>query len=224
MIPLHDNNPTKTFPFYTIGIIFICVLTFLWQVSLPESAQKNVVYALGTVPALLFDKNSIFGNNTFIPPSLTAITSMFLHGGWMHLLGNMLYLWIFGNNIEDKLGHTRFLIFYIAIGIIAVLSHALPNPASTIPMIGASGAISGILGAYLLLFPKAKVLVLLPLGFIAPIFRISAFYVLGFWFVIQILNSVFIDSSDGGVAWGAHVGGFVAGIILLPFFRLGLKK
>lgn len=224
MIPLHDNNPTERFPFFTIGIIGICVAVFLWQISLPAASQQNVVYALGTVPALLFDRNSIFGSNTFIPPSFTLITSMFLHGGWMHLLGNMLYLWIFGNNIEDVLGHSRFLVFYIVIGLIAVMSHALPNPTSTLPMIGASGAISGILGAYLLLFPKAKVLVLIPLGFIAPIVRIPALYVLGFWFVMQIASSVLSDSSGGGVAWGAHVGGFVAGIILLPFFRLGLKK
>lgn len=224
MIPLHDNNPTERFPFFTIGLIFICVLVFFWQLSLPAETQQDVIYALGTVPALLFDKNSIFGNNTFIPPSFTLITSMFLHGSWMHLLGNMLYLWIFGNNIEDELGHSRFLMFYILVGLVAVMSHALPNPNLTIPMIGASGAISGILGAYLLLFPKARVLVLIPLGFIAPVMRISALYVLGFWFVMQIASSLLSDSSAGGVAWGAHVGGFVAGIVLLPFFRIGLKK
>lgn len=224
MIPLHDNNPTEIFPFFTIGIIVVCVFVFLWQISLPEASQQNVVYALGTIPALLFDKNSMLGSNTFIPPSLTLFTSMFLHGGWMHLLGNMLYLWIFGNNIEDELGHSRFLIFYIAVGLVAVFSHALPNPTSTLPMIGASGAISGVLGAYLVLFPKAKVLVLIPLGFIAPLIRIPALLVLGFWFVMQIISSVLSDGSGGGVAWGAHVGGFVAGIVLLPFFRLGLKK
>jgi membrane associated rhomboid family serine protease len=224
VIPLHDNIPTNRFPFFTIGLIFICILVFLWQVSLSPESQQNAIYALGAVPALLFDKNSIFGNNTFIPPSWTLVTSMFLHGGWMHLLGNMLYLWIFGNNIEDVLGHKRFLAFYILAGLIAALSHALPNPASTLPMIGASGAISGILGAYLLLFPKAKVLVLIPLGFIAPIVRIPALLVLGAWFLIQIISSLLSDSTGGGVAWGAHVGGFVAGIILLPFFRIGLKK
>ena len=224
MIPLHDNNPTETFPFLTIGIIVVSVLVFIWQISLHESAQQSVAYSLGTVPALLFDGPQINISNLLAPSSLTLFTSMFLHGGWMHLLGNMLYLWIFGNNIEDTLGHKRFLIFYIMAGLAAALSHALLNPASTLPMIGASGAISGILGAYLVLFPKAKILVAIPLGIFIPVIRIPAIYVLGFWFILQIINSVLIDTSGGGVAWGAHIGGFVAGIILLPFFRLGLKK
>lgn len=224
MIPLHDNIPTERFPLLTIGIIATCVLVFLWQNSLSPSGQQNIAYTLGTVPAHLFDHRGTYTRSIFIPPVLTLFTSMFLHGGWLHLLGNMLYLWIFGNNIEDVLGHGRFLLFYFLAGLVAVLSHALPNPASTVPMIGASGAISGILGAYLLLFPKARILVLIPLGFIAPVIRISALLVLGLWFVMQILNSVFSGTTAGDVAWGAHVGGFVAGIILLPLFRIGLKK
>jgi len=224
VIPLHDNNPTETFPFLTIGIIVISTLVFIWQISLPENAQQSVAYSLGAIPALLFDGPKINISNLLAPSSLTLFTSMFLHGGWMHLLGNMLYLWIFGNNIEDTLGHKRFLIFYILAGLAAALSHALLNPASTLPMIGASGAISGILGAYLVLFPKARILVLIPLGIFIPVIRIPAVYVLGFWFVLQIFNSVLSDTGGGGIAWGAHIGGFVAGIILLPFFRLGLKK
>ena len=154
-----------------------------------------------------------------MPPTLTVFTSMFMHGGWMHLIGNMLYLWIFGNNIEDSMGHVRFVIFYLLCGVAAVFAQALPNTDSTIPMIGASGAISGVLGAYLLLFPRAHVLVLIPLGFYAHTTRLPAMVVLGFWFLLQLLNSALADPGQGGVAFGAHIGGFIAGMVLLPLFK-----
>jgi membrane associated rhomboid family serine protease len=144
---------------------------------------------------------------------------MFLHGGWMHLIGNMLYLWIFGNNVEDAMGHARFVVFYVLCGIAAALAQALPSPGSTIPMIGASGAISGVLGAYLLLYPRAQVLVLLPLGLFTRLVHLPAVAVLGFWFVLQLINSALAPGDGGGVAWGAHVGGFVAGAALIPFFK-----
>jgi membrane associated rhomboid family serine protease len=153
-----------------------------------------------------------------IPAWATMFTSMFLHGGWMHLIGNMLYLWIFGNNVEDAMGHFRFIVFYLLCGVAAVFAQALPNSESTVPMIGASGAISGVLGAYLLLHPRAQVLVWVPLGFMRPIY-LPAFIVLSFWFVLQLINSAMAPSEGGGVAWGAHIGGFLAGMVLIPFFK-----
>jgi membrane associated rhomboid family serine protease len=144
---------------------------------------------------------------------------MFLHGGWMHLIGNMLYLWIFGNNVEDAMGHVRFVIFYLLCGVAAVFAQALPDATSTIPMIGASGAISGVLGAYLLLYPRAHVLVAIPLGFYMRTMYLPAMVVLGFWFVLQLINSALADPGQGGVAFGAHIGGFVAGMVLLPLFK-----
>lgn len=146
MIPLRDDNPTTLKPVITVALISCCVAAFLWQISYSEDAQQVIVYALGVIPAVLFESATMPEEIAWIPPGLTIITSMFLHGGWGHLIGNMLYLWIFGNNIEDSMGHLRFILFYLICGAAAVLAQALPNPDSEIPMIGASGAISGILG------------------------------------------------------------------------------
>ncbi len=218
MIPLHDDNPTKITPLITVSVIVVCVLVFLWQLSLGENSQAGVV-AFGLIPAVLFNYTQLPPGLDIIPAWTTVFSSMFLHGGWMHLIGNMLYLWIFGNNIEDAMGHKRFILFYLLCGVGAALAQALPNPESVIPMIGASGAISGILGAYLLLFPHAKVLVLVPLGFYITTVRLSAAMVLVFWFVLQMINSLLSAGQQGGVAWGAHIGGFVAGMLLIPFFK-----
>jgi len=219
MIPLHDDNPTRIVPIFTIGLIVLCVLTFLWQLSF-GTAMQNVVYSLGATPAILFGHYDLPAEMVRVPDWMTAITSMFLHGGWMHLLGNMLYLWIFGNNIEDAMGHIRFIIFYLLCGLVALFANALPDTSSTIPMIGASGAISGVLGAYLLLFPRARVLVAIPLGFFIYTIRLPAVWVLGFWFVLQLINTAINTGNEGGgVAWLAHVGGFVAGVVLIPFFK-----
>jgi membrane associated rhomboid family serine protease len=145
---------------------------------------------------------------------------MFLHGGFMHLIGNMLYLWIFGNNIEDAMGHLRFVLFYLVCGVAAAMSHALTDAGSVVPMIGASGAISGVLGAYLLLYPRAHVLVLIPLGFFMRLMYVPAGFVLGLWFLLQLISgSVSVGQGGGGVAWFAHVGGFLAGMILVGFFK-----
>ena len=217
MIPLHDDNPTDTFPFITLSIIASCVLIFLWQLSLGKNMQA-AVYSLGMIPAVLFNFTQLPAELVTVPPIATIFTSMFLHGGWMHLLGNMLFLWIFGNNIEDAMGHGRFVLFYLICGIAAAMTQALPDPQSAIPMVGASGAISGILGAYLVLYPRAKVLVLIPLGFFITTWRIAAGWVLGAWFLIQLFSSLG-DTSAGGVAWGAHVGGFVAGALLVSVFK-----
>lgn len=219
MFPLHDDIPTRSFPFITILLIISCVLIFMWQLSLGKNAQA-AVHILGATPAFIFGYKPYPIEAAFIPVWTTAITSMFLHGSWMHLLGNMLYLWIFGNNIEDIMGKKRFIVFYLLCGIAALMANALPDPHSTIPMIGASGAISGVLGAYLLLFPRARVLVAIPLGIFIHTTRIAAVWVLSFWFVLQIINSMLTAGQEGGgVAWGAHIGGFIAGMVLIPLFK-----
>lgn len=218
MIPLHDDNPVRITPYLTIGLILACVLVFFWQLSLGQ-AEAHLVLALGLIPAVLFDLRQLPPELSLVPPVATVFTSMFLHGGWMHLIGNMLYLWIFGNNIEEAMGRLRFIVFYLVCGVAAALAQALPDPASTIPMIGASGAISGVLGAYLLLYPHARVLVGIPLGFYLHATRIKAGWVLVFWFVFQLLSSALTSGEQGGVAWGAHIGGFVAGMLLVPLFK-----
>ena len=219
MIPLHDDNPTEIFPVLTITFIVICVLVFFWQVSLGSEGNQLAVFRLGLIPAVLLDKVQLPPELVLVPPAATVFTSMFLHGGFMHLAGNMLYLWIFGNNVEDAMGHFRFVLFYTVCGIAAALGQALQNPDSQIPMIGASGAISGVLGAYLLLFPHARVLVLVPLGFFSQLIRLPAVFVLGLWFLIQLISSAMTSADGGGVAWFAHIGGFVAGMLLIPLFK-----
>ncbi len=218
MIPLHDDNPTKTKPYVTIGIIALCVVAFLWQFSLDERAAFAAVVGLGVIPAVLVEGRQLPPELVMVPAWLTLVTSMFLHGGWMHLIGNMLYLWIFGNNIEDSMGHGRFVAFYVVCGFAAAFAHALQDPGSTVPMIGASGAISGVLGAYLLLYPRARVMVLVFLWIYVRIFHLPAMAVLGFWFALQFLNAAVAESGGGGVAWWAHVGGFVAGMALIALF------
>lgn len=220
MIPLHDDNPTDNTPVVTFLFIAACVLVFLYQVSLPQDMGQMFVYQFGAVPAVVFGSATLPPEVQAVPASMSLVTSMFLHGGWMHLIGNMLYLWIFGNNIEDVMGHTRFIIFYVLCGILAALAHAAIDPSSEIPMIGASGAISGVLGAYLLLFPRAQVLVLIPLGFFSRIMYIPAGFVLGLWFLMQVFSGgLSLGSKGGGVAFFAHVGGFLAGMALIGLFK-----
>ncbi len=219
MFPLHDDNPTTRTPFVTVGLIVACSFAFLWQLALGEQGGWRAVVSLGVIPAVLVGGRELAPELALVPAEATVLTSMFLHGGWMHLIGNMLYLWIFGNNIEDSMGHVRFIAFYLLCGAAAAFAQVLPDPASTVPMIGASGAISGVLGAYLLLYPKARVLVLVFLGFFVTTVRIPAMYVLGFWFVLQFFNAAVTDPGQGGVAWWAHVGGFVAGAALILVFR-----
>lgn len=218
MIPLHDDNPTHILPIVTVALIIMCVLIFFWQLAQGMDNPASI-YAFGLIPAVLFDARQLPVELAIVPAWATMLTSMFLHGGWMHLIGNMLYLWIFGNNIEDAMGHIRFIMFYVACGLAAALGQAVPNPTSEIPMVGASGAISGVLGAYLLLYPHAKVLVVLPLGFYITTIRLPAGVVLAFWFVFQIINSYLSADQQGGVAWGAHISGFVAGMLLIPLFK-----
>jgi membrane associated rhomboid family serine protease len=219
VIPLRDDNPVTIKPLVTVALIAACTLVFFWQVSLGPPGFERTVYSLGLIPAVLFDKVRLAPELALVPAEWTLVTSMFLHGGWMHLIGNMLYLWIFGNNIEDAMGHGRFIAFYVLCGLAAALAQALMEPGTEIPMVGASGAISGVLGAYLLLYPHARVQVLLPLGFIMHLMSLPALLVLGFWFVLQLINSAAVTTGEGGTAWFAHLGGFIAGMVLIPFFK-----
>jgi membrane associated rhomboid family serine protease len=220
MIPLHDDNPTTIKPVFTVGFIGACVLVFLYQFSLGPKVGQVLVFQYGAIPAVIFGFESLPSGVQVIPASFTLMTSMFLHGGIMHLIGNMLYLWIFGNNIEDAMGHGRFVLFYLTCGVVAAMSHAMTDTGSVVPMIGASGAISGILGAYLLLYPRAQVLVLIPLGFFTRLMYVPAGFVLGLWFLFQLISgSVSVGQGGGGVAWFAHIGGFLAGMILVGLFK-----
>jgi membrane associated rhomboid family serine protease len=219
MIPLRDDNPSTSKPAVTIALIAMCVLVFLWQFSLGDVGGQRIVYALGVIPAVLLGGQHLPPDLQLVPPSLTVLTSMFMHGGWMHLIGNMLYLWIFGDNVEDSMGHGRYLVFYLLCGVAAALAQALPDPNSEIPMVGASGAISGVLGAYLLLHPHARVLVVVPLGFILQTMRLPAGLVLALWFGLQLLSNVMAPGQGGGVAFRAHIGGFIAGMVLVAVFK-----
>jgi len=225
MIPLKDDVPSSGFPFVTIGLIVLNVLVFLYQASIgmgSERAAEAFIMEFGAVPCRVTGACAVPGD--FPPPIATIFTSMFMHGGLFHVAGNMLYLWIFGDNVEDPLGHGRFLLFYLLSGVAAAAAQIVMNPDSRVPMVGASGAVSGVLGAYLILFPYARVLVLLIFGFFFRIVRWPASIVLGFWIVVQFLNglitvSVAAGGAAGGTAWFAHIGGFLAGIVLLFLMR-----
>ncbi|MEK6748681.1 MAG: rhomboid family intramembrane serine protease [Pseudomonadota bacterium] len=218
MIPLHDDNPTELKPVVTGLFLATSILAFVYQLSL-GTAEDRFIYAFGVIPAVIFEHTGLSPAVAAVPEWLTPFTSMFLHGGWGHLLGNMLYLWIFGNNVEDALGHVRFFFFYFICGVGAVFAHAMLDTYSLIPLIGASGAISGILGAYLLLFPHARVLVAVPLGFAIRTLHLPTRAILVLWFALQVLNSLFAPEGQAGVAWTAHVGGFLLGLVLVIFMR-----
>jgi membrane associated rhomboid family serine protease len=215
-LPLKDDNPTNTFPFVTVGVILANCFVFYHQLTLSLPAGQKFVFQWGAIPYQIVYGEVLYGPGLF-PPVLTLFSSMFLHGGFLHLIGNMLYLWIFGNNIEDTLGHFRFLIFYLLVGLSAALVQVLSDPQSTTPMIGASGAVAGILGAYLLLFPQARILTLMFIFIFIRMIRIPALIVLGFWFLVQLLSIT--SGYETGVAFFAHIGGFVAGLILVKVFQ-----
>jgi len=220
VLPLHDDNPTERPPIVTVTLIVLCVVVFVWQSLAGPVGEQRIAYSLGVIPAVLVGGRELPPELAIIPPAASIFTSMFLHGGFLHLLFNMLYLWIFGNNVEDAMGHVRFVVFYVLCGVAAVYAQALPDPSSTIPMVGASGAISGVLGAYMLLYPHARVLLGLPVGFfIVQLGRFPAGWVLAAWFAMQLVSNQFVDSSQGGVAFRAHIGGFIAGALLIPLFK-----
>jgi membrane associated rhomboid family serine protease len=214
MIPLHDDNPTRRIPWLTMLLIAANSVIFAIEASMGTEELNSFLLQWAFVPQRFFA-------SPLSPDQLiTFVASLFLHGGWLHLIGNMLFLWIFGNNIEDRLGVVRFGLFYLACGIAATLAQAFASPAASIPMVGASGAIAGVLGAYLLLYPRARVVTVIPIFFYIEVAALPAAFVIGFWFVLQLaqgVGSLGALGTEGGVAWWAHVGGFVAGLIaILP--------
>ncbi len=214
MIPLRDDNPSSSRPVINYLLILSCVLIFIHMLSLGTLARiERFTFSYGAIPAQLTGHAGNTG-----PAYATVVTSMFLHGGWVHLLGNMLYLWIFGDNVEDLMGHGGYLIFYLLVGIIATVSHVFVNPDSTAPLIGASGAIAGVLGAYLVLFPRARILSLVPLGIFFWTVKVPALFFLPLWFVMQFLTGLASIGHEVPVAWVAHIGGFIAGLILVFVF------
>ena len=217
MFPIKDDNPTELRPYVTCALIGLNILIFFYQIGLEENIRTSLILEYGFKPSQLFSNaNSM---NLKQSSLLTIFTSMFLHGGLFHLLGNMLFLWIYGNNVEDSMGHIKFLIFYLLCGLAASLLQAIVSFNSSIPMIGASGAVSGVLSAYFLLYPKARVLTLVVLLIFITFIRIPAGLLIGFWFLSQIINAYFNDPNSPGVAWYAHVGGFLMGLLLIPFFK-----
>ena len=220
--PISDVNDTKNKPLISWVILIGCILIFIYQKSLGYHFEQSAILSFGMIPSVLFNIKQLPNDLAIIPAYMTLITSMFLHGGWMHLIGNMTYLYIFGDNIEDKLGKFKFLIFYISCGIFAGLCQALIDVNSEIPMIGASGAISGILGAYLILFPKKEIKVFFWFFIFIKIFRIPAMYVIGCWIFIQFFS--LNNSEESNIAYLAHIGGFISGIILIFIFRKNISK
>ncbi len=218
MIPFRDNIPSRRYSFVTAGLILANAVTFLYELSLSPEDLRALIDTSGVTPTRLSmtGQGPVENAGVFVASSLSG---MFLHGGWFHLIGNMWYLWIFGDNVEDRIGHLRFLIFYLLCGALASLSHILFNLGSSVPSVGASGAVAGVLGAYLIRYPFARVLTLVPLFLIWPVVELPAVLVLGFWFLVQLLNgtaSVAVASETaGGIAWWAHIRGFLAGIVLI---------
>ena len=219
MFPISDDNPEPGIPIVTWVLIAICCAVFFLQASLPPGEAELAVYQFGLIPGVLF--GSTVMTDAPVPAWATVFSSMFMHGGFAHLAGNMLYLWIFGDNVELAMGRLRFLLFYLVTGIAAALAHSFLVPASTVPLVGASGAISGVLGAYLMLYPRGRVRVLfLPFPIIIlRTFYVPALVVLGLWFVIQVVSGFASPVEEAGVAFWAHVGGFVGGMVLVPFFK-----
>jgi rhomboid family protein len=216
VIPLRDIQERQKFPIVNILLIGLNLAFFFYELSLGSNLEG-------------FLRSSAFIPSRFFLPGNTGsdirsiFLSMFLHGGWAHILGNMLYLWIFGDNVEDRLGHVGYLIFYLFAGVVATLAHGFSSPQATMPTIGASGAIAGVLGAYLVMFPRARVVTLIPLGFFIRLAELPALFVLGMWFALQLLSGTASlagpTAQEGGVAWWAHIGGFVAGMLVGVFFR-----
>lgn len=213
MIPLRDENPSKRFPFVTIILIVANFILFFYEISLGKGLEP-FIQTYGVIPAKWMERNPV------IYPTL--FTSLFLHGGFLHVLGNMLYLWIFGDNVEDSMGHIRFVFFYFLCGLLSTFTHIITAPSSSIPTIGASGAISGVLGGYLLLFPRARVLTLVPVFYLIRIIRLPAYFLLTFWIVFQLFQGITSlpgSEASGGVAWFAHIGGFFSGLLLVKIFQ-----
>jgi membrane associated rhomboid family serine protease len=227
MIPLRDINRSIRFPVFVVLLIVFNGLAWLYELSLGHQLRR-FFFLFGVVPSFYFDPD-YWETTGLIVGVLPLFTSMFLHGGWLHFLGNMLYLWVFGDNVEDRLGHFRFLIFYLVCGLAAAALHIVTNSTSRVPTVGASGAIAGVLGAYLVLFPRARVLTLVPIFFFFQLMELPAVIFIGIWFIIQFFSGAFsltVGSGGnlGGTAYWAHVGGFAAGIILVLRYRRKARR
>ncbi len=231
MVPLRDDNPTQITPYVTYGLIIVNVLVFFHEISLTSQQLNRFFQLYAVVPKELTASFNGVSINQPVPEVLTLVTSQFLHGSFLHLAGNMLFLWIFGNNIEEQLGRVKYLIFYLSCGALAALAQWFFSAQSSVPSLGASGAIAGVMGAYIIRFPKAKILTLIPIGFLIAPIRVPAFVFLGFWFLIQAFYSFAslsvptnVGMESGGIAYWAHAGGFVFGVILGPLLGLFSSK
>ncbi|WP_456432961.1 rhomboid family intramembrane serine protease [Thermosulfuriphilus sp.] len=221
MIPIQDSIPRRCPPVATWTLIGLNALVFLLEISLPEKRLEQLFYLFGIVPARYTHPDWAVWFGLPLDDYWPFLTSMFLHGSWVHFIGNMWTLWIFGDNVEDQMGPWRYLIFYLLCGLAAGVVHVILNPHSTVPTIGASGAISGVMGAYYALFPLARIIVMIPIFIFPFFFELPAILYLGLWFLIQFTSgtlSLALPGAHGGIAWWAHVGGFVAGIVLYRFF------
>ncbi len=217
-IPIRDINQRIwiRFHYVTLSLMAVCIAVFVAQLAGGQQGFRAMLFGYGVIPAVLFSNRELDPALVALPAIATLVSSLFLHGGFMHLIGNMLFLWVFGDNVEDSMGHLRFLVFYLICGTAAALVHALSDPGSTSPLIGASGAISGVLGAYFVLHPRVKVWVLM---FAWLPMKLPTFLILGLWAVLQFGNSLVENGATGGVAWSAHVAGFIAGAALIPLFK-----
>ena len=222
MIPIKDNIPHRYTPFVTYFLIAVNVLIFFYEISLPPEVLNRFFYTFGMVPARYSHPEWAYFMGLHFDNYWPFFTCMFLHGGWFHIISNMWVLWLFGDNVEDRLGHFGFLTFYIICGIISSFTHYYFNMNATVPVIGASGAIAGVMGAYFIMFPKSRILTIIPIFFIPFFIEIPAVIFLGFWFLSQLLSggaSLFLGSNVSSIAWWAHVGGFVAGMLLHKIFE-----
>lgn len=218
MIPIKDDIPSATHPFVTAALIAVNVAVFIYQLTLGLGGIEEFIYRTAAIPVEITTRLDI-GPQAVVPLPFTLLTAMFVHGGLLHIGGNMLFLWIFGDNVEDRFGHFVFLLFYLAAGVAASMVHIMLEPRSAVPMVGASGAIAGVLGAYFLIFPRAQVNTLVILPLYISMVRLPALIFLGFWFFFQVLNTG-VSTSGGGVAWYAHIGGFVAGVAAALVYKL----
>ncbi len=224
MIPIRDTQRSRRRPFVNWLFIALNLLVFVYEISLTERGLNAFTLKYGVIPAVLVNPGAFTPNALRMTSGwLALITSLFIHVGWVHLFGNLMYLFIFGDNVEDRLGHGRYAIFYLSSGIIASLAHVFSSPSSTVPTVGASGAIAGVLGAYFVMFPRARVLALIPIGFFLPMVEVPSIVFLFLWFLTNLFSGVASIgvAAQGGVAWWAHIGGFVAGMLLAVVMRRG---
>lgn len=217
LFPLYDENPTKSIPWVTLLLILVNVLVFAYELSLQSAGKLQQLFQ--TAALIPYEITNVAKLSSDVPNIgiLAMFTSMFMHGSWLHIIGNMWYLWIFGNNVEDTLGHAKYLLFYLLCGIVGGIGHILSQPYSQVPTIGASGAIAGVLAGYLIMFPTARIVTIVPIFIFIQIIKVPAILLIGLWFLIQIASGMgsLSTQASGGTAWFAHIGGFIAGVVLV---------